>query len=214
MQFWINRRRASPARARFIWSGRRLVSGLILFGLVLVFSGCARGPKIIDPSKGNALELGEFKRYENNMERDFLHHFSRKAYAEPRKRRLPHGELQLMPGTGELMLSDRGQLLEDFGPPTLMRYSFKSREGEKIEEWLYRDSLLVFQFVDGQLVYQGPMSDLETLLIIHGYPDRFSRAQIHPDSEVQVFTYQPLFSTRISIFKLVNDILAFKQEGG
>ncbi len=121
----------------------------------------------------------------------------------------------MIPVTGELLLSDRAQLLEDLGPPTMMRRKlFKSREGERIEEWVYRDDLLVAQFLDGRLVYQGPLSDLETLLTIHGYPDRFSRGHIHPDGEMKVFTYLPLFSAKVSLFKLVNDELVLKQEGG
>ena len=53
---------------------RSAIIGALFLGLVFVFNGCARSPKIIDPSKRGGFELGEFKRYELNMERDFWHH--------------------------------------------------------------------------------------------------------------------------------------------
>lgn len=188
--------------------------GALLLGLVLVISGCSSSPKVIDPSKRSGFDLGEFKRYEKHMQRDFIHHFSRKVYEEPSKRRMRknRNERLLVEGLG-LQLSDRAELLDELGDPSLVRKKFKSREGEKVEEWVFRDAAEVAQFIDGQLAYRGPLTDLEGLLIIHGYPNTYNRSQYIPDGEIQIFIYQSVFSPNARTYHLVNDILASKQEG-
>jgi hypothetical protein len=77
---------------------------------------------------------------------------------------------EIMAFGGPLVLTrDQELIVHEFGPPEYGR-RFRSLEGERVLEWLLIDQNLMCQFVEGTLVYQGEIRDLEHTLLRHGAP--------------------------------------------
>jgi hypothetical protein len=65
---------------------------------------------------------------------------------------------------------DQKQIVQLIGIPEYER-SFPNISGKRVEEWIYRDQDYLVQFIYGNLVYLGPVDDLEKTLIDLGSPN-------------------------------------------
>jgi len=57
-----------------------------------------------------------------------------------------------------------------FGHPEHVRKSFESTRGDVVEEWIYRRSDYLVQWVGGYKAYEGEVTDMEQTLLTWGYP--------------------------------------------
>lgn len=135
-------------------------------------------------------DVTSFKRHEAHPQRDFVHRFFRKAY------RAANDDFDFASEEQEV-------LLEEWGRPTYLRNPFSSIEGEGVEEWVYLDQQRIFQFVDRGLVYEGPLTDFEMLLIRYGYPDRIQMTMSNMGPTLQKLFYRAMFGAgRLDIYVL------------
>lgn len=149
---------------------------LMLFLISVILIGCATTQKPLFgvDEEGNPIMI---KRYPKRMDIGFFHRWSRTAYHSNKS------EVKVKPKYTEMM-----NVLEESGQPDYMRKPIKSIWGDTFEEWVYWDLATVFQFVQGQIVYIGPLTDLEKTLIIYGYPN-FVERNIHDDGSMSLSVY-------------------------
>ncbi len=125
--------------------------------MAFLLVGCVgSGRKPLLSHRGGGVSA--FKRIERHAERDFIHHITRQAY-----RRMPINTRMLSP--------EQLTIVEAWGEPDYVRKPFRSLDGEKVREWIYLEDRTLFQFVGGEVAYEGPLTDFEDLLIRYGYPD-------------------------------------------
>lgn len=142
---------------RFIRTDFRNGLGL---GLLLVFlSGCManHAPRFLYGPDGEKIQ---FKRYEKNIARDWYYHQSRGIYdicdAEPHD---------------PLLSVQQVDVLTTHGKPDYVREEFPVETKEYVTEWVYVEQNKLFQFIQGELVFEGPVTDYERTLIRYGRPD-------------------------------------------
>ncbi|MCX7766259.1 MAG: hypothetical protein N2246_06105, partial [Candidatus Sumerlaeia bacterium] len=85
--------------------------------------------------------------------------------------------------------------------------------GDRVQEWVYWDKQRVVQFVEGQLVWDGMLTDYEKVLILHGRPNKIT---IGTTEELQsrkvVMEYWRFLGSRYWIFCFVNDRMIIGKE--
>jgi len=160
------------------------VFGWFLFIIVPVvfLAGCATGSKPLYLDYDEDGQPIMVKRYRRHAERDFEIRWSRAAYKKNK-------------GTGpHFLLSDvQESIKEEFGPPDYIGDTYLSRKKEYVKEWIYWKAGYMFQFIKRQLVYEGPLTDKERILILHGYPDSIQIYQLGDGVERENFYYYCLF---------------------
>lgn len=224
-QLWLFGLARNRAKA-----GRGFISK---FSLGLLLTGCALGdPRVafetsgLEPGAGGKADLvygktglkepswtrpqliyhadGDrttFKRYERYPQRDFFHHCFRKVYGVP-------GE------NFRAASPDQEVLLEEWGPPDYVRRRFESNEDERVDEWAYLDEFRIFQFVKGEIVYEGPLTDYEQTLMRYGFPDRMSTLINEQGRVVHAFVYKSvILPYRLFTFYFSNDAMIHTAQG-
>jgi hypothetical protein len=99
-----------------------------------------------------------------------------------------------------------------YGVPNCVRPTYTSLTGEKITDWLFLKDAVMFQFCGGRLVYQGPITDREIILMRFGYPNDVLRfnSTIGPVRETLV--YENFWKTSQNFFSLSDDKLTVGEE--
>jgi hypothetical protein len=105
---------------------------------------------------------------------------------------------------------DQDLAVREFGPPEYRR-EFESLEGEDVLEWLDLDHDTLFQFIDGELVYQGEIRDLEHALLRYGYPNEAIYHLQEANVERLTFVYEPPYAHRRRIVSFANGIQVFEE---
>lgn len=106
------------------------------------------------------LTVTPFKRVALREKQDFIYNWKKDAYAkvsEPLRQRFS---------------ASQGDVLERHGQPDYVRRSFKATTKETVEEWAYWDRDVICQFVQRELVWEGPLTDMDRTRIRYGYPRR------------------------------------------
>jgi hypothetical protein len=98
---------------------------------------------------------------------------------------------------------DQRLIVHEFAPPIHSR-EFKSLERERILEWLNIDHDLMCQFIDGTLVYQGEIRDLEHTLLRHGRPSSVIYHQDEGEIERVTFIYKEVYNMERQYFDFAN----------
>jgi hypothetical protein len=183
--------------------------GLRVFGLGLLIAtglwGCARNVhSTVDFNYNDDGQPEAVKRVERHPEVNFWNHWRREAYHPPK----PEELTRLGPG--------ESTVLQTWGAPDYVRKPFTSVAGQRIREWIYlknTDKPKVFQFREGRLVYDGPLTDYERILLRRGYPD--SAVAIHTESapRTDIFVYQSVFDPSVENFKFSDGKLIQAKEG-
>ncbi len=179
-----------------------LMTGLVVCIGMLSGLGCAHyRAKEIYHYDANGQPF-EYKRLERYPQRDFIHHATRTVYGKISPDYLPYS------------CSDQAALLQEWGNPDWIRKPFVALEGHWVEEWLYQDQNILFQFIGDKKVYEGPIMDLERTLLLRGYPDRAIVSRNEMTTGLQIYVYDRLFSPAIETFQFVKDgKLTFSEEG-
>ena len=179
----------------------RAAIGLMAFVAVALLTACVQTrpkPQVIIRPSG---EIATYKRFERYPRRDFTHRFVRSAYSTPR-------------GEFDLAGADQQTILEQWGSPEYVRKRFTSLQDERIEEWLYMDLQRLFQFVDHNIVYEGPITDLEQLLLLHGYPDKMTTHIGESGIVRHMLYYRPIFNPgRFETYNLADGKIIHRSEG-
>jgi len=127
--------------------------------LVATLAGCAsRTPVVVYDVAGEPIMR---KRYAKRVAVDHFYRFRSTAYWSA-----------LDSDFSRRLSLDQEKLLADLGRPDLVRRPFRSCDNERVDEWVYLQTQRLAQLVGGQLVYEGPLTDYERVLIQYGYPDR------------------------------------------
>ncbi|MBN1476670.1 hypothetical protein JXA47_07955 [Candidatus Sumerlaeota bacterium] len=133
--------------------------------------------------------------------------YSREAFWAPLNR-TAYEALEHLP---RRMSTDQDLVVREFGPPQWGR-EFESLEGEDVLEWLQVDQNRLFQFVEGELVFEGDIRDLEHTLLSHGVPDEVLYHVVDPGVERVTFIYSDVNrSSRAMYFDFSNGMMTFEE---
>jgi len=114
----------------------------------------------------------------------------------------------------EAALSDEQRpIVEQYGRPDWVRRPFRSFQAELVNEWIYLDRAQVFQFIGGELIFQGPLTDYEQILLRHGYPDRSIDISEESGRQIDVLVYTGIFLPSLQQYYLANGKIVQMQEG-
>ncbi|GEM_PF-503013 len=165
--------------------------------LLLFLAGCMtnQAPRFEMDAAGEKIMA---KRFEKNIRLDWFRHQTRRIYT---------------PNDAEihdpLLTNDQREIQKRLGKPEYIRGEFRSDTDEIVTEWVFYEKGRVAQFVEGTLVYEGPVSDYETTLIRRGRPDEaFSIPgdREHPRSDTLI--YNGIFRTDLDAYHFSNSKLA------
>lgn len=113
----------------------------------------------------------------------------------------------------EILSEVQKQILRDWGQPDYLRGPYKSTRGDSIIEWAYLPLNRLFQFVDREMVYEGPLTDQERTAITYGAPRDVFVSQVGPNIRREVWIYYPYFLTgRQRMYSFANGKLVYSQE--
>lgn len=155
---------------------------LLLLALPLVLAtGCGNLNRVPRYDMNTDLKLETYKRYAKFAEQDYAARWGARAW-EPHR-----GEME-----GPIT-ADQKLVLERHGQPDWKRFRFLSTSHELVDQWAWWDRNTTVQFVQGQLVYEGPLTDMDEWLIRHGYPQQ--ARTLHPTTGVRrdMWNYSSLF---------------------
>lgn len=175
----------------------RLRAGAVAALAVFLFS-CAAGtpPRWRYDADG---QPRQYKRYAKHMAVDYFSRFRRVAYVKVNQ-------------PLEAFLSEeQRQWISHYGQPDYRRRPFRSREGEKVEEWIYLAHNKLVQFVQDRLVYEGEVTDLERTMIRFGYPQGCLIGQTEPGIERLTLIYSRPFDLERKVFSFSDGKLIVRQ---
>src|SRR5207249_2129508 len=105
-------------------------------------------------------------------------------------------------------------IIEQWGKPNYVRIPFDSLNGERVEEWVFMDKRHLFQFINHEMVYEGPLTDYEQLLLDRGYPDTSALTVGESGLLQQAMVYHNIFLLgREENYNLANDKIVYSFEG-
>lgn len=106
------------------------------------------------------------------------------------------------------MSADMAETLRRHGHPDYIRYRFYSETNELVDSWAWWDRDVTVQFVQRQLVFEGPLTDMDKYLIRYGWPQH-ARAY-HPvnGQRRDLWTYQGIWNTPLKHVTFANEKLA------
>jgi hypothetical protein len=142
-----------------------------------------------------------YQRREYNIERDWVHHVLSDVYKPPRRR------------FASRLTADQQPIVDQLGRPDWVRRPFRSFQNEKVQEWVYLDFAKVYQFIGGQLIFEGPLTDYEQILLRRGYPDHAISNRSDSGRVVDVLVYAGTFSANMQEYMMVDGMITQLQEG-
>jgi len=140
----------------------------------------------------------QFRRYTNRPAVDYIFRWDKRAF-----------ERVLSPIDDQLS-EDKTQVLERHGQPDYIREGVKATRNEVFDEWAYYDRGVICQFIQGQLVYEGPLLDSDVALIDYGYPSKAYSQEYEEGALREIWLYEDLFSIRQRILSFSDGKLVYK----
>lgn len=114
-------------------------------------------------------------------------------------------------GTPDELSADQRLTVREFGPPAFKR-EFETFSGEQVLEWLNPEHNLCFQYIDGALVFQGPMRDLEHTLLRHGRPQRVVFNTAERNIRRVTLVYERPFSLERQFYSFADGQLIYEEQ--
>jgi len=169
--------------------------GGILAAVLVGGAGCARHalPRTFHDPDGNRVP---FKRVALHDSVDFFRHWRSRAFDKVEK---------LIPA--KRLSADQKAVVDDFGQPDYIRGPFRSQYRESVVEWVHLEESLLTQFVDGDLVYTGPVTDYEQILIFRGYPRFTVNFLGNVGARYQTLIYRNIAGTELGAYTFANGVL-------
>lgn len=113
----------------------------------------------------------------------------------------------------EVLSEEQRAILREWGQPDYLRGPFKSDRGEHVIEWAYHPLNRLFQFVDRKMVYEGPLTDQDRVLITYGEPKEVQVVILDPNIRRETWVYRPTFVRgREMMFSFANGKLVYRQQ--
>ncbi len=160
---------------------KRIILLMILVGFAIGTAGCGLKNRVPRYHLDEEFNIVPFKRYSVHQEINYWHRFRRTAYdAVSNPLSTPLSE-------------DMRSVLERHGQPSYVRENFESRTNELVDEWLFWDRKTTVQFIEGQLVYEGPLTDMDHYRVVYGYPDKAYSQQYEAGPRREIWDYLGLF---------------------
>lgn len=169
---------------------------VVLVALLMPIAGCGNLNKVPRYRLDADGQPVAFKRFAAYDERDFINRFRAEAYF-PRKDQVE----------GPLSDEQRG-VLERHGMPDFIRYRFKASTNELVDQWAWWDRNVTVQFVQRELVWEGPLTDYDRTLIERGYPSRAKAMLFQPGQRRDIFEYEGIFKANSLIVTFTEEKLA------
>lgn len=173
---------------------RFILCSFILFSIAMgILSGCATGSRPLFMNydqEGNPIQQ---KRYRKFLTRDFKNRWFKAAYRKNNST-----------GPHFLLSPDQKVIKERYGPPDYISPKYLSMNNDYVKEWLYWEEGLIFQYVNRNLIYEGPVTDSERILVLYGFPDYSAINQTGKDYTREVFYYRPVIGMSEKCFNFVN----------
>ncbi|MEQ8822112.1 MAG: hypothetical protein RLY93_17890 [Sumerlaeia bacterium] len=157
---------------------RRFSPFLLISTLVFALAagaGCSTNRKpLFDMSTG---EPEQFRRYTGRPAADFIVRFDRRAFEKTDAMK------------DSMLTADKRDVLDRHGQPDYAREGVDAHRDEIFDEWAYWDRNTIVQFIEGKLVYEGPLLDSDRYLITYGYPSKayFQQYETGPVRETWVY---------------------------
>jgi hypothetical protein len=103
-------------------------------------------------------------------------------------------------------------VVREWGQPAYLRGPFKTTQGDVTIEWAYHSTNHLFQFVDGTMVYEGPLTDQERTAITYGAPKEAIVSILEPNVRRETWIYRPTFLWgREHLVSFTNGKLTYEQ---
>jgi len=166
--------------------------------LVVFVLACASGkaPRWNYDTEGRP---SQYKRYPRNIQVDYASKFRRVAYKKVTR------------PIESFLTDEQRQWVGKHSQPDYRRRSFWSRESERVDEWIYLTQNILVQFVQGHVAYEGEVTDVERIMITHGYPRGCIIGQSEPGTEQWTFVYSRPFDLEREVYSFANGKLLFRQ---
>lgn len=159
---------------------------------------------------------------------DYLHHWTREAYLTPERPftvlvsvddedyavRFDRTKTDVRPAPEHASRFSLAQqdLVVAHGVPDYVRLPFRTTYGEQAVEWLFLKANLLAQFVDGELVYSGPITDKEKVLLRRGYPNYQLRVRAEGGPFRETLIYRNHAGTEMGQYDLADDMMMMQAE--
>jgi hypothetical protein len=169
----------------------KLAATLLASALALTLSaGCGRRPAFEYGSQGTPIMEKRIARF---PEVNYATRFCSTAYVRNSW------------GWAKAKTEEQTKILEEHGQPDYTRKSFRTTRGDTAWEWAYLEKNKVFQFVGRQLVYEGPLSDKDRVLMQWGYPDHVLLQNDLLGARRETFIYTAALDSHVKYFSFADD---------
>jgi len=113
----------------------------------------------------------------------------------------------------EILTEQQREILREWGQPDYLRGPYQSERNDSVIEWAYHRQNHIFQFVDREMVYEGPLTDADRTLITYGAPRNVQVFLAEPNIRRETFIYEPTFlAGHEMIFSFSNGKLVTQQK--
>ena len=180
------------------WPSLRRIWSVLVLSILLFTAACATTrtiPATVD-AEGNRVEI---RRAPLRANLDYIHRFRAKAYDTP-----GWFDLHFLSKAQESIIAERGR-------PDYVR-SYRSTDHEPIVEWLYLEQNVLSQFCRGRQVFEGPVTDLERVLLRLGYPRYAITKTEEMGPELTTFLYRTIGGSRFREYTFSDGRLVSKSE--
>ncbi|MGB9691102.1 MAG: hypothetical protein ACPL7D_02930, partial [Candidatus Sumerlaeaceae bacterium] len=171
---------------------------------------CPPRPKVDYTEDGQPILI---KRYPVNSRQSILHFRKYPYYANTQGvEHIQRGaRLKRQP---EVVLSeDQKAILRAWGQPDYLRGPYRSSRGDTVIEWAYHRLNHLFQFVDGTMVFEGPLTDQERTVLTYGLPREILSSTVAPNIRRETWFYNSSWHpNKEMVFSFANGKLVFADE--
>ena len=153
------------------------------------------------------------KRYPRNNRQTLLHFRKYPYYANTYGVEHAQRGTRLKREPENVLSEDQKAILREWGQPDYLRGPYRSTRGDSVVEWVYHKLNHLFQFVDGVMVYEGPLTDQERVVLTYGLPRETLSSTIAPNIKRETWFYNsPWQPNKEMVFSFANGKLVFSDE--
>lgn len=145
---------------------------------VFTASACGNLNKVPRYNVSEPLTIEPFKRTPKYQSRDFFFVWDSTVYSPVKA-----------PLKGKLTPSQQ-EIQERHGRPDYTRRGFRTTSNEIADQWCWVDRRITAQFVQGELVFEGPLTDKDEFLIRRGLPRYATQQQYEVGVNRDIWDYR------------------------
>lgn len=168
-----------------------MITALLVVGFFAVGCGSTNRQPLYNVD--DPLSVVPFKRSARHSHIDYIYTIKGEAYSKVKK-----------PMKGRFTSSEQ-DVLERHGQPDYVRKGYEALTGERVTDWAWWDRQVICQFVDGELVWEGPLTDKDEFLIRFGYPNHSWTQQVSDGVVRETWIYQGVIYDKRGMFASFSD---------